>query len=455
MHKQHSNEQNILVTQTQPGFFSLGIRQKVGLVLVFVLLVSLGLTGWHSLQQQEARVLEETKTRGSDLNRFTAQSVAYSIVGYDYHTIQLLLDELVKSQDINYAKVTNNKGNVMAKAGHLSTQNVTWTYFEEDVIFDETIVGKLSIQLDNSKIIDRFSEQRSELVQREILLILLMAISVYLALSYFIIRPIVIASDKLRDNYNDGNLKEVNLEYEENDELGYLFSHFNAMQERLGETSNLLKSKVELANKEVQKKNIHLQKQSDELKEINKKLELLSITDSLTELFNRRHFDILLRKEISYAQRHQEKVSLVIFDLDHFKSINDEYGHSVGDATLFAVAKIIEDSTRESDICCRIGGEEFAVICRETDMHAIRIIAENLRLKLESTPIHSGQHEFSITASFGMMTFSYLSGQSVSSDDIYHCADMAMYHSKQQGRNRISHFADITVDIHRPNVGHL
>jgi len=440
--------------QIQPGFFSLGIRQKVGLVLTLILLISLGLSGWYSLHQQEVRILEEIKTRGVDLNRFTAQSVAYGVIGYDYHSIQLLLDELVKTQDINYAKVTNNKGNVMAKAGKLSNQDVTWTYFDGDVVFDETVVGSLSIQLDNSKTIERFAQQRNEFIQREILLILLMAISVYFALSYFIIRPIIVTSDKLRVSNAGDDLQKITIDYEKNDELGYLFSHFNAMQDRLNETSDLLKSKVELANKEVQDKNSRLQRQSDELQEINGKLKLLSITDPLTELFNRRHFDILLRKEIAYAQRHQEKVSLIIFDLDHFKSINDEYGHSVGDATLFAVAQSIQNNTRESDICCRIGGEEFAVICRETDMHGIRITAENLRRRLETTPICSGQHEFSITASFGMMTFSYLSGQSVSSDDIYHCADMAMYHSKQQGRNRTSHFADITTDIHRPQIGH-
>ena len=441
-----------MVTQTQPGFFSLGIRQKVGLVLVLILLISLGLSGWHSLSQQESHVLEETKIRGNGLSRFTAQSVAYSIVGYDYHTIQLLLDELVKSQDINYAKVTNRKGNVMAKSGHLSTQNITWTFFEEDIIFDETVIGKLSLQLDNSKIITRFTEQRKELIQREILLILLMAISIYFALSYFIIRPIIIASDKLAENVNNDALPDISLDYQKNDELGYLFSHFNAMQERLNETGNLLKSKVELANNEVQEKNTHLQKKSNELKVINEKLKLLTITDPLTELFNRRHFDILLRKEISYAKRHKENVSLIIFDLDYFKKIDDKYGHSVGDATLFSVSKTVEASTRESDICCRIGGEEFAIICRETDMHEIRIIAENLRNKLEMVPIRSGQHELSITASFGMMTFSSLSILSISPDDIYHCADMAMYHSKQQGRNRTSHYADITVDIKRPKA---
>jgi len=443
-----------LITQSQPGFFSLGIRQKVGIVLVSILLISLGLSGWHSLRQQEARVLEETKIRGNDLSRFTAQSVAYGVVGYDYHSIQLLLDELVKSHDINYAKITNSKGNVMAKAGHLSTQNVNWTYFEENVMFDDTVVGKINIQLDNSRIIKRFEEQRNELIQREVLLILLMAISVYFALSYFIIHPIIMTSDKLRAAADEDELQNITLDYQKNDELGYLFSHFNALQERLGEATNLLQSKVDLANKEVQEKNGHLQKQSGELQIINQKLKLLTITDPLTELFNRRHFDILLRKEISYSQRHQKKVSLIILDLDYFKKINDKYGHSVGDAVLFSVAKTIDSNTRDSDICCRIGGEEFAIICRETDMYEIRIIAENLRNKLEEKPVPSGQHEIPISASFGMMTFSYLSGQSVSSDDIYHCADMAMYHSKQQGRNRVSHFSDITIDIKRPNAKH-
>lgn len=443
-----------MLNQQQPGFFSFGLRQKVGLVLVSILLISLGLSGWHGLRQQEARVLEETKIRGADLSRFTAQSLAYSIVGYDYHTIQLLLDELVKFQDINYAKVTNLKGNVMAKAGHLSTQNVSWTYFEQPVVFDETVVGQLSLQLDNSRIVKRFTEQRNDLIQREVLLILLMAISVYMALSYFIIKPVVCASEKLHDNIRKNDLNNLILDYKEGDEIGYLFSHFNEVQSRLNETTSLLQSNVELANKEVQEKNKRLQAQSDELQAINEKLKLLSITDPLTELYNRRHFDVLLRKEISYAQRHKEKVSLIIFDLDHFKSINDKYGHSVGDATLFSVSRTIEANTRDSDSCCRIGGEEFAVLCRETDMHAIRIVAENLREKIAKTPIRSGQHEFSITASFGLMTFSYLSGQAVSSDDIYHCADMAMYHSKQMGRNRVSHYADITVDVDRPKKNH-
>jgi len=186
------------------------------------------------------------------------------------------------------------------------------------------------------------------------------------------------------------------------------------------------------------------------LKSFNEKLKKLSVTDPLTELFNRRHFDILLKKEISFAHRNKENVSLILFDLDHFKGINDKYGHSVGDAVLCAIAKNIDTSTRNSDICCRIGGEEFAIICRNTDMHQIRILSEHIRKQFEQQPIRRNQHEITVTASFGIMTFSYSHGQEPSADNIYHCADIAMYHSKNHGRNRVTHYADINTDIQRP-----
>ena len=443
-----------MVKQAKPGFFSLGIRQKVGFVLVTVLLLSLGLSGWYSLRQQEERILEETKLRGSDLINFTAQSVVYGVVGYDYHSLQLLIDELVKSQDINYAKIINTKGNIMAKAGRLSTQSASWTFFEQDIVFDETVVGSLSIQLDNSRIVKKFAERRNDLILREIMLIILIAIGEYLALSYFIIRPICMTSNKLKSNIDEAGMLYADIPYNKNDELGHLFSHFQTMQARLNETTNQLKSKVELANREVQEKNNRLQIQSDELRIINDKLKQLTITDPLTELYNRRHFDIVLKKEMSFAQRKKNCVSLIIFDLDHFKAINDQYSHSVGDTVLGSVAKTLLESVRDSDVACRIGGEEFAVVCRDTNMHEVRITAENLRKKFEKLTIHSNQYNIKITASFGMMTYSSLSGPSISSDDIYHSADMAMYHSKQQGRNRVSHYSDITVDIKRPSANH-
>lgn len=426
--------------------FAPGLRVKMGFVLVSVLLISLGLTGWTTLQEQEERVLNETRERGSDLARFTAQSVVYGVVGYDYHAIQLLLDELIKSQSINYAKVTNSKGNTMAKAGRLVPGNELWTFFEQKIIFDGTQVGELSLQMDNSRIVQQLSEQRDELILRETILILLIAVGEFLALSFFIIRPVSIISDSIRTSVNEDGLITQDIPYRGSDELGILSAHFNNMRNRLNETNEKLRSNVELANQEVQEKNKRLQFQSDELKLINKKLEQLSITDPLTELFNRRHFDVLLEKELSFANRHNEDMSLIIFDLDHFKDINDNHGHSVGDTTLCTVANILRKNIRNSDIACRIGGEEFAVICRNADLHEIRVISEKLRSLFHNNVIRTEQDEINVTASFGLMTLVSLPEQSMSPNDFFHCADIAMYHSKQHGRNRVTHYSDILVD---------
>jgi len=435
-----------LNTHAKPGFFSLGLRQKIGFVLITILLLSLGISGWYSLHQHETSVLEETKLRGSDLARFTSKSIVYAVVGYDYHGIQLLLDELVSSQDINYAKVTNIKGSVMAKSGRLSIDSSVWTYFEEEIALDDTVIGYLSLQFDNSRIVEKFSQRQNELVQREILLILLIALGEYIALSFFIIKPIVSTANNIKQNIESPDFHKNKVSYRAQDELGYLFSHFNDMQYRLHTTTKKLESKIRLADQEMREQNALLLKQSNELHDTNAKLKQLSISDSLTELYNRRHFDILLKKEISFCQRHKNYVSLIIFDLDHFKDINDKYGHSVGDTVLCSIARILEKHTRESDICCRIGGEEFAIICRNTDAQQISAIAENLRCTLEDSSVLSNQNVIKVTASFGMMTFSYVSGKSLSPDDIYHYADMAMYHSKNHGRNRITHHTDISND---------
>ena len=432
-----------LDTQTKPGFFSFGIRQKIGLVLITILLLSLGLGGWHSLHQQEELIIEETKLRGSDLARFTSRSVAYAVVGYDYHTIQLLLDELVNSHDINYARVINAKGNVMARAGRLSVESDIWTYFEQEIILNGNAIGSLSIQYDNSRIVEKLSRQRDELIKKEILLILLIAICEYIALSIFIIRPIVSTSQSIKQSITGANLFTKKIVYRAKDELGYLFSHFNTLQHHLHIATKQLESEIKVVNQEVQEQNIRLKNQSNELQKTNEQLKLLSISDPLTDLFNRRHFDILLKKEISFAQRHENSVSLILFDIDHFKKINDQYGHSVGDAVLCAIAKNIQNNTRKSDICCRIGGEEFAIICKETDREQIRLITENLRHKLEQHTIRSNRNEINVTASYGMMTYSYTPEQPLSPDDVYHYADMAMYHSKNNGRNRATYYTDI------------
>jgi diguanylate cyclase (GGDEF)-like protein len=226
-------------------------------------------------------------------------------------------------------------------------------------------------------------------------------------------------------------------------ELRILLNSFNFMRTNINTLTSKLHSKIDLANAAVAGQNLLLQHQSKVLMENNKKLELLTFTDSLTDLFNRRHFDSALGKELAHAQRHKETFSLMMIDLDHFKHINDGYGHSAGDKVLLETAKIITNNVRKSDIVCRVGGEEFAIIFRQAGSQEIRIIAETLRKKVEQHPVTNHDQTISITASIGIATFRGDSEVDYTQDGLYKHADSAMYHSKNQGRNQITHFDDI------------
>lgn len=166
------------------------------------------------------------------------------------------------------------------------------------------------------------------------------------------------------------------------------------------------------------------------LSALNKELERLSLTDKLTGLFNRSKIDAAIEREIARSQRFGQPFSLIMLDIDHFKLVNDTYGHQVGDKVLIAVSSVLSDNTRETDILGRWGGEEFIVICPHTDGVGILNLAEGLRLKFEAYDFPVVEHK---TASFGVTT--YRNGDQPT--EIVRRADEALYAAKNSGRNRV------------------
>lgn len=425
----------------------LGIRQKMIFVLLSVLIFALGTTGWLTLKKQEQEVVSQTQQRGNDLIRFTSESLVYSVVGYDYHTIQLLLDEIVKGQDIDYAKVINAKGNVMAESGRLNEDAEPWTVFNRNIVFDSNSIGELTLALDNRRIIEHLQLKRDALIRQEVIIILLIAIGEFLALSYVIMRPVSVISRSMESNVDEHGLITTDIPLDSNDEFGRLARQFNEMRKKLNKTAEKLHSRINLADKELQDKNQRLLKQSEELQRVNKELKQLTVTDPLTKLFNRRHFDNILQKEFNFSQRHADDLSVVCLDIDHFKSINDKYGHAAGDKVLVEMANLIMNNARTSDCACRIGGEEFAIICRRTGKNEVEEFAEKIRHQLELHYIDIGEDVISVTASFGAMTCPNHHVDIKTHDELVNCADMAMYYSKEHGRNRTTHYTDLLNKI--------
>ncbi len=160
-----------------------------------------------------------------------------------------------------------------------------------------------------------------------------------------------------------------------------------------------------------------------------------SVTDSLTGCHNREHFDAHLQSELSFARRHKTDCAVVLFDLDHFKRVNDTYGHPAGDAVLVQVSDAIRSELRAEDIFARYGGEEFALILRGISTPAAATLAERLRDRVQEIVVTHDDRAIRVTVSMGCASARELGDPS--SDELVASADRRLYAAKHAGRNRV------------------
>lgn len=160
----------------------------------------------------------------------------------------------------------------------------------------------------------------------------------------------------------------------------------------------------------------------------------MATTDALTGLLNRRAFLDSTNREVARAKRYNDKLSVVLLDVDHFKHINDRRGHAAGDVVLSAVGKLLGGTVRNCDIVARWGGEEFVIVLPSTPLEGAELVAERIREQLEAAKIHDGSDELiPVTASFGVATYA----GSETLEQVIDRADRAMYLAKSGGRNRV------------------
>lgn len=187
---------------------------------------------------------------------------------------------------------------------------------------------------------------------------------------------------------------------------------------------------------------IHLKMKTlqDELKAANEHFRRLSTTDPLTNLYNRRFLTEALGNEIQRAARLRSDLSLLMFDIDHFKRINDAYGHQAGDKVLVAVADALKEGLRTYDIAARYGGEEFVLVLPGTSLSSGRLVAERLREAVQSLKFPFHKDGLNVTVSVGIATFP--TGHIFDVDTLTRCADEALYRAKENGRNRVETMAE-------------
>lgn len=188
--------------------------------------------------------------------------------------------------------------------------------------------------------------------------------------------------------------------------------------------------KVYRAQKTICNKNVELQAKTNKIEKTNEVLRYISNIDALTNIYNRRKLNEILEKEYDISKLFNRKISIVIMDVDFFKSINDTFGHNTGDKVLSTLGQILKNNIRRSEIVGRWGGEEFLIICLETDADAAYYLAERIRKIIENFDFNLCCN---ITCSFGVSTIK----ENDTLENLINRADTALYGAKKHGRNRV------------------
>jgi diguanylate cyclase (GGDEF)-like protein len=422
-----------------------GIRQKVVLILLATLVVGLTASTWLALRSQTADILSETTRRGNEVSHFVARTLAYSVIAYDYHTIELLLRELASHDDVVYARVTSPKGNVMSEVGAGNAERPGVTPFRQDIRLNNETVGQLYLGLSTDRIAATLEKQKQDSILRQLLVIFGVLAVELAALSYIIVRPLNIMSRAMRAEAQVGQGTAPNIPLATQDEFGEIATRFNVLHARLNEAREKLQSRVEYANVELQRAYDQLATQADELKRKNTDLELLAITDPLTGLYNKRYFEMLMENEVERSVRQSQICSIVLIDLDLFKSVNERYGHSTGDNILRQVARLLAQRVRKTDVLCRFGGDEFFLLCRQATMGNAMNVAEQLHEAVTREPLTVDDQIIPVRLSIGIATIPSPRPMR-NAAEFFECADAALAYSKRTGRNTIVHFSRMPAD---------
>lgn len=210
------------------------------------------------------------------------------------------------------------------------------------------------------------------------------------------------------------------------DEIGLISRAFNQMHRTIKRQFHELNAHREILEQEVQQR-------TKELEDANKKLDIISRTDELTQLPNRRDMNRTIENEIGRSSRTNRAFSFIFFDIDHFKNINDTYGHAAGDRILKAVANTVRALLRKYDVLARYGGEEFLTLLPETDLNGAASVAERFREHVEEMTIKYSSYEIKVTITLGVAQFDPRLG----ADRSIQLADKALYEGKESGRNKV------------------
>lgn len=292
---------------------------------------------------------------------------------------------------------------------------------------NEVYLAKVTIYSDKVAIFDRIELNIGMILLNEFIKTMALIVLFVVAFKSHLEEPLQELTKKISDlKWENRQNRYVNVKFDNENELAVLQSKFNQLLSKISSEED---EKFKLSdNRKIQLEQ-EVKNRTKELEEANAKLLKLATTDALTKLSNRAKIDDELSIKNDNFRRYERVFSVIMMDIDFFKRVNDEHGHLIGDYILKTIGNILSENTRSMDVAGRWGGEEFLIICSETDAEGAYALAEKIRTTIEAYPFdHIGRK----TASFGVAQIS----EELSLDALLKQADDCLYEAKNEGRNK-------------------
>ncbi len=421
--------------------FATGVRQKVVLILVATLLVTLTVSTWLTYRSQQSATLEEIHQRSITASDFIAKALAYHVIANDYHTLELLLKQVISPHGITHIRVTNNRGTVMAEQGRIDADNTQ--IIRQDIKLNGENIGLVEMRFDTAQAIAQLETSKRASFLRQILVIAAVLIVELIALTVIIVSPLNSMTNAIRRARDAGDLPDLPVRSQ--DEFGEMATEFNALHRQLREAQRRLQARVDDANQELQETNTRLAEQAETLRRVNEDLRLLAVTDPLTGLYNMRYFDSLVSNEIEPAIWRDETHSFLLFRISNLADCVEQHGQEAAGLVLKAVSERLRGKQRPSDTLCRLETGELLLMLRGATMATSINQGDGLLEAATQDPVSLEAGFFNPVLHVGIVT---IPGRRPihSVSELMRCAKLSANSCRNRNENSIVHYAMLIDD---------
>ena len=425
----------------------LGLRAKLILFVVLGILLASGAVGLARVWQERERTTGLIKESGQERTLMLSLAVANLIIAYDYGNLESMADKLAAEPDILRVTIRNAEGKLLVERIPRSEPGLSFT---APVYFGQEKVGAVELGVSLRRLNEALAKTYANIMLEQLVFGLVLGLMVYVTMSRTVVRPLRHVTKVMGEIISNPHQQRIDpevLNVSSNDEIGHLVSVFQTMNRTIGDYHELLNQKIDLANTALMHTNEQLLQRSGELEQRThdlekalESLEKLATTDSLTGLGNRRSMDELFHRLFVQARREGVPLTLILFDVDRFKQINDRYGHGAGDRVLMDLGGIFGGRMRRSDFAARLGGDEFAMLLYSCDEANAEKIVVKLTEKIAAHEFISEEATITVTLSVGI---AQCNSAMSSAEALARAADKALYAAKEMGRDRWVKYSEI------------